>query len=124
MRIFLILMLLAGQALAQTYPSKPVRLVVGFAPGGAADTVARAFQEPLTRALGQPIVIDNRPGAGSSIAAEFVAKSAPDGYTVLIASPSSILVNPLLSPKNPFQPLKELAPVSKVSASPLVVAVN
>src|SRR6185503_15073228 len=62
--------------------------------------------------------------AGSSIAAEHTAKSAPDGYSVLIASPSSILVNPLLSPKNPFQPLKELTPVSKVSASPLVVAVN
>ena len=114
----------AQPALAQPYPSRPVRLVVGFAPGGAADLVARTLQEPLSRALGQPLVVDNRPGAGSSIAAEHVAKSAPDGYTLLIASPSSILVNPLLSPKNPFQPLKELVPVSKVSSSPLVVAVN
>jgi tripartite-type tricarboxylate transporter receptor subunit TctC len=113
-----------SNAVAQPYPSRPIRLVVGFAPGGAADFVARSMQDPLSRALGQPIVVDNRPGAGSSIAAEHVAKAAPDGYTVLIASPSSILVNPLLSPQNPFQPLKELAPVSKVSSSPLVVAVN
>ncbi len=124
MRFILLLMLLSGQALAQTYPSKPVRLVVGFAPGGAADTVARAFQEPLTRALGQPIVIDNRPGAGSSIAAEHVAKSAPDGYTMLIASPSSILVNPLLTPKAGFQPLKDLVAISKVTSSPLILTVN
>jgi tripartite-type tricarboxylate transporter receptor subunit TctC len=124
MKIFFVVMLLAGQAIAQTYPSKPVRLVVGFAPGGAADTVARAFQEPLTRALGQPIVIDNRPGAGSSIAAEHVAKSAPDGYTMLIASPSSILVNPQITPKAGFQPLKDLVPISKVTSSPLILAVN
>jgi tripartite-type tricarboxylate transporter receptor subunit TctC len=110
--------------MAQPYPSRSIRIVVGFAPGGAADFVTRTLQDPLSRALGQPIVVDNRPGAGSSIAAEHVARSAPDGYTVLIASPSSILVNPLLSPKNPFQPMKELAPVSKVSSSPLVVAVN
>ena len=122
--IFAVLLLCATQALAQGYPSKPIRLVVGFAPGGAADTVARAFQEPLTRALGQSIVIDNRPGAGSSIAAEHVAKSAPDGYTVLIASPSSILVNPVMSPKAGFQPLKDLVPISKVSSSPLILAVN
>ncbi len=120
----LLLVLAAPLAFSQPYPSKPVRLVVGFAPGGAADFVARSLQEPLARALGQPILVDNRPGAGSSIAAEHVAKAAPDGYTVLIASPSSILVNPLLSPQNPFQPLKELAPISKVSASPLVVAVH
>jgi tripartite-type tricarboxylate transporter receptor subunit TctC len=109
---------------AQPYPSKPVRLVVGFAPGGAADFVSRAFQEPLGKALGQPIVVDNRPGAGSSIAAEHVAKSAPDGYTLLIASPSSILVNPLITPKAGFQPQKDLLPVSKVSSSPLILAVN
>ena len=121
---FLLSLWAAFSAHAQTYPARPVRMVVGFTPGGAADFVARAFQEPLGRALGQPIVVDNRPGAGSSIAAEHVAKSAPDGYTVLIASPSSILVNPLLQPKNPFAPLKELAPVSKVTSSPLVAAVN
>jgi tripartite-type tricarboxylate transporter receptor subunit TctC len=124
MRLLAIALLFATQALAQPYPSRPIRLVVGFAPGGAADFVSRALQDPLSKALGQPIVVENRPGAGSSIAAEHAAKSAPDGYTVLIASPSSILVNPLLSPKNPFQPLKELVPVSKVSASPLILAVN
>lgn len=124
MRIFLLLFLAATNAFAQTYPSRPVRLVVGFAPGGAADFVARAFQEPLGRALGQPIVVDNRPGAGSSIAAEHVAKAPADGYTVLIASPSSILVNPLLSPKAGFQPLKDLVAITKVSSSPLILAVN
>ena len=123
MRI-LLLLLFATQALAQAYPSKPLRMVVGFTPGGAADFVARAFQEPLGRALGQPVVVENKPGAGSSIAAEFVAKSAADGYTFLIASPSSILVNPLLSPKAGFEPMKDLAPVSKVSSSPLLLAVN
>ena len=124
MRLLAALLFFASSVMAQPYPSRPVRIVVGFVPGGAADFVTRALQDPLSRALGQPIVVDNRPGAGSSIAAEHVAKSAPDGYTVLIASPSSILVNPLLSPKNPFQPLKELVAVSKVSSSPLVVAVN
>ncbi|HYN12228.1 MAG TPA: tripartite tricarboxylate transporter substrate binding protein [Burkholderiales bacterium] len=111
------------EVFAQAYPARPIRLVVGFPPGGAADIVSRTLAEPLSRILGQPIVVDNRPGAGSSIAAEHVAKSAPDGYTVLIASPSSILVNPLLSPTL-GQPLRELTPVSKVSSSPLVVAVN
>lgn len=124
MRTLLLMLVFAGQALAQPYPSKPIRLVVGFPPGGAADFVSRAFQEPLGKALGQPIVVDNRPGAGSSIAAEHVAKSAPDGYTVLIASPSSILVNPVITPKAGFQPLKDLVPVSKVSSSPLILAVN
>jgi tripartite-type tricarboxylate transporter receptor subunit TctC len=121
---FLLLLLFSTSVLAQPYPSKAIRLVVGFAPGGAADFVARTLAEPLGRALGQPIVIDNRPGAGSSIAAEHVAKSAPDGYTLLIASPSSILVNPLINKQSAFDPLKDLVPVSKVSSSPLVVAVN
>jgi tripartite-type tricarboxylate transporter receptor subunit TctC len=123
----LLILCCAAPALAQSptaYPSRAVKLVVGFAPGGAADFVSRALQEPLSRALGQPIVVDNRPGAGSSIAAEAVAKSAPDGYTILIASPSSILVNPIISPKAGFDPRRDLAPISKVSSSPLVLAVN
>ena len=118
------LLLVSSQALGQGYPSKPIRLVVGFAPAGAADVVARTLQEPMQRVLGQPIVVDNKPGAGSSLAAEFVAKSAPDGYTVLIASPSSIFVNPLLNPSLGYQSSRDLVPVSKVSSSPLIVAVN
>jgi tripartite-type tricarboxylate transporter receptor subunit TctC len=125
MRWFLLVLVFSfGNAQSQAYPNRPIRLVVGFAPGGAADFVARTLAEPLGRALGQPVLIDNRPGAGSSIAAEHVAKSAPDGYTLLIASPSSILVNPLINRQSAFQPMKELVPVSKVSSSPLVVAVN
>src|ERR1700741_2636364 len=95
----LVLSLASLACAAQGYPQRPVRLVLGFAPGGAADLVSRAFQEPLAKDLGQPVVVENRPGAGSSIAAEMVAKSPPDGHTFLIASPSSILVNPILSPK-------------------------
>ena len=124
MRIFLLGLCFVGQAFAQPYPSKPIRMVAGFPPGGAADFVARTLSEPLARALGQPVMVDNRPGAGSSIAAEYVAKSAPDGYTLLIGSPSSILVNPLIYPKLGYQPFKDLLAVSKVTSSPLVIAVN
>jgi tripartite-type tricarboxylate transporter receptor subunit TctC len=109
---------------AQPYPARPVKLVVGFAPGGAADQVARAFQDSLAKELGQPVIVENRAGAGSSIAAEYVAKSAADGYTFLIASPSSILVNPIISPKPGFEPARDLLPVSKVTSSPLVVAAH
>jgi len=108
-------------AAAQPYPAKPIRLVVGFAPGGAADTVARAMSDAMGKALGQGIVIDNKPGAGSSLAAEYVAKAAPDGYTVLIASPSSISVNPALNPKLGYK-FNDLQPVLKVTSSPLVIA--
>jgi len=126
-RAFLCLLLFCSslEAKAQGYPSRPIKLVVGFAPGGAADFVSRTIAEPLSRARGQSIVVENRAGAGSSIAAEYVARNAaPDGYTMLIASPSSILVNPIISPKAGFDPRRDLAPISKVSSSPLVVAVN
>ena len=112
-----------AQGQAAVYPNKPIKLIVGFAPGGAADYVARTVGDSLARALGQAIVIDNRAGAGSSIAAEAVAKSAPDGYTLLIASPSSISVNPALNPKLGYS-ARDLQPVSKLTGSPLVIAVN
>ena len=113
----------AAQAQTGPYPSKPIKLIVGFAPGGAADYVARSVGESLGRALGQSIVIENKAGAGSSLAAEFVAKSAPDGYTLLIASPSSISVNPALNPKLGYAP-RDLAPISKLTSSPLVIAAH
>ncbi len=121
----ILLAVAAAGAVAQpaAYPSKPIRLVIGFAPGGAADLVARAMSDAFGKALGQPIVVDNKPGNGSSIAADLVAKSPPDGYTLLIASPSSISVNPALNPKLPYKP-GDLQPVTKITTSPLVLAVN
>ena len=113
----------AAQAQAPAWPAKPIRLVIGFAPGGAADFVARTLSEPLGRALGQQVVVENRAGAGSSLAADFVAKAPADGYTLLIASPSSISVNPALNPKLSYG-AKDLLPVSRITTSPLVVAVN
>lgn len=116
-----------GAARAQTqapaYPTKPLRLVIGFAPGGAADYVARSMSDALGKALGQTVVVDNKPGNGSSIAADLVAKAAPDGHTLLIASPSSISVNPALNPRLGYKPA-DLLPVSKMTTSPLVLAVN
>jgi tripartite-type tricarboxylate transporter receptor subunit TctC len=117
------LLAVCATASGQSYPSKPIRLVVGFAPGGAADIVARTVGDPLGRVLGQGIIIDNRPGAGSSMAAELVARAAPDGYTILIASPSSQSVNPVMS-KVGYNAEKDFAPISKITSSPLVVAVN
>jgi tripartite-type tricarboxylate transporter receptor subunit TctC len=114
---------LCGSALAQNWPDRPVKLVVGFTPGGAADYVGRSVGDALSRALGQPIIIDNKPGAGSSLAADFVAKAAPDGYTILIASPSAISVNPAIDPKR-APTVNSLVPVAKLTASPLVVAAN
>ncbi len=108
---------------SQPYPTRPIRLVVGFAPGGAADTVARNVGAAMSRELGQPVIIENRAGAGSSIAAENVAKSAPDGYSLLIASPSSISVNPALNPKLNYRP-QDLLPITKITAAPLLIVVN
>lgn len=120
--LLLALALVEG-AMAQAWPERPIKLVVGFTPGGAADYVGRNVGEALARVLGQPVVIDNKPGAGSSLAADFVAKAPPDGYTLLIASPSSISVNPALDAK--WAPaVQSLLPVSKLTASPLVIAAN
>lgn len=112
-----------ASAQSATYPNKPIRLVIGFAPGGAADYVARAMSNAFGKAIGQTIVVENKPGNGSSIAADQVAKAPPDGYTVLIASPSSISVNPALNSRLTYSP-KDLKPVTKITTSPLVLAVN
>ena len=114
---------LGASAQAPAYPAKPVKMLVGFAPGGAADYVARAMSDAMGRALGQTIIVENKPGAGSSIAADMLAKAPPDGYTILIASPSSISVNPALNPKLAYS-MRDFAAVTKVSSSPLVVAAN
>jgi tripartite-type tricarboxylate transporter receptor subunit TctC len=121
----LALAVVAGTAGAQPapYPAKPIRLVIGFAPGGAADYVARAMSDAFGKALGQPVIVDNKPGNGSSIAADIVAKAPPDGYTLLIASPSSISVNPALNPKLAYKP-DDLLAVTRLTTSPLVLAVN
>ena len=116
---------LASQAWAQSapYPNKPIRIVVGFAPGGAADYVARSMSEAFSKALGQTVIVENKPGNGSSIAAEIVAKAPADGYTLMIASPSAISVNPSLNPKLSYKP-SDFIPVTKMTTSPLVLAVN
>jgi len=109
-------------ASAQPYPTKPIHLVVGFAPGGSTDVFARALAIPLAKELGQPVVVENKPGAGSSIAADQVSRSAPDGYTLLLSPPSGYSVNPALNPKLDYQ--KNLLPVTLLGSSPLVVVVN
>ncbi len=121
----LVLSAFGGHAWSQPapYPSKPIRLVIGFAPGGAADYVARAMSDAFGKALGQSVVVDNKPGNGSSIAADLVSKAPPDGYTLLIASPSSISVNPALNPSLPYK-ASDLIAVTKMTTSPLVLAVN
>jgi tripartite-type tricarboxylate transporter receptor subunit TctC len=124
--LFAFLALASGcaTAFAQGYPNKPVRLVVGFAPGGAADIIARAMSDPLTRALGQGIIVDNKPGAGSSLAAEFVAKAAPDGYTIMIASQSGMIINPIVNKNISYDTERDFVAITQVTSSPLVVAVH
>lgn len=119
----LALALAAPFALAQAPGQKPIKIVVGFAPAGAADFVARGLAEHMARALGVSIVVENRPGAGSSLAAETVAKSAPDGATLFVASPSSQTVNPAMR-KVPYDPLRDFTPITLLTVAPLVVAVN
>jgi tripartite-type tricarboxylate transporter receptor subunit TctC len=102
-------------ALAQTWPDKPLKVVVGFPPGGAADQIARLVSTPLATALAQPVVVENRPGANGNIAGEAVAKSPADGYTLLMGSGGMVSVNPHLYPRMPFDPVKDLVPVASAA---------
>jgi len=122
--ILLLLALVTTCALADWSPSRPVKLVVPFAPGGQPDVVARSLAEPLSKALGQPVIVENRPGAGGNIAAEAVAKSAPDGLTLLFGTNGPLVVSPALYKDLPYDPLRDLAPVTLVGTSPNLIAVN
>jgi len=111
-------------AFAQAFPSKPVKLVIPFPPGGSLDAVGRAIADKLTQMWGQSVVVDNKPGAGGNIGADFVAKSAPDGYTVVMGALSTHAVNPSLYPKMPYDAVKDFAPISLVAITPNVLVVN
>ena len=111
-------------AFAQTYPSKPIKLVVPFPPGGPLDLAGRAIGQHLSEAWGQPVVVENKPGAGGNIGADLVAKSAPDGYTIVMGALSTHAVNPHLFAKMPYDALKDFAPVTLVAVTPNVLVVN
>ncbi|WP_028604641.1 Bug family tripartite tricarboxylate transporter substrate binding protein [Ottowia thiooxydans] len=111
-------------ALAQDYPNRPIRMVVPFAAGGGADIVARAVAQPLSKRLGQPIVVDNKPGGGATLGADLVAKSPADGYTILYTTPGPQMTNPYLMSKLPYDPARDLVPVASVAIVPNVLVVS
>jgi tripartite-type tricarboxylate transporter receptor subunit TctC len=116
---------LVGPAAAQApWPSKPISYVVPFAPGGNTDTLARLLSKDLQAGLGQTIVIENKPGAGGNLGSDFVAKAAPDGYTILGGTISTHAINPSVYPKMPYDAVKAFEPVVMIGSSPLVLAVN
>jgi tripartite-type tricarboxylate transporter receptor subunit TctC len=115
--------LLAAPASAQ-YPARPVKLLTGYAPGGAPDLLARFVAQKLHDLLGQPVVVENRPGSNGNIAGDLVAKSTPDGYTLVLAPDSQIVINPHLYRKLAYDPLKDLVPVATVASSQFFLAVN
>jgi tripartite-type tricarboxylate transporter receptor subunit TctC len=126
-RVFVLGALLACvgfAAQAQTYPDRPIRLIAPFPAGGLADVLARAVGDELTRSLGQPVIVENRAGAGGNIGAESVAKSAPDGYTLLMTSAGILTANQFLYAKMPFDPEKDFVAVSNVADMPMMVVVS
>ena len=108
----------------QTYPNKPIRLIVPYPPGGPADLIGRGINERLAKRLGQPVVIDNRPGAASVIGAELAARSTPNGYTLLVATVTTLAANPALNKKLPYHPERDFAPVAMLGASPYLLGIN
>ncbi len=118
------LTLAAGAAFAQTYPTKPIRIVVPFAPGGTSDILARAIGPKMTETWGQPVVVENRTGANGNVGAEFVVRSAPDGYTMLLSDVGALAINPSVYTNMAYDPVKDFSPVVMVSYSPHVLAVH
>ena len=115
---------LASPAVAQTFPSKPIRFLVGFAPGGSTDIVARLLAQKMTENMGQQVVVENRPGAGSNIAAEALAKAPPDGYTILACTTGLFAIQPFLYKKLPYDPEKDLLPVTQTGSLPYIIVVH
>jgi len=122
--LLLCLAVLAAFAHAVDYPAKPIRLIVPFAPGGGNDTVARLIGDALGKRLGQPIVVDNRAGAGGVVGAEAAAKSPADGYTLFLGGVGSHAINPNLHKDLPYDPIRDFAPVSLLASAPLVLVVH
>ena len=120
----LALLAAAPSAIAQPYPNKPVRIVIGFGPGSGTDILARMLAEELQQALGQPFIVDNKPGAAAQIAAQAVAKSPADGYTLFLTSNSSHSVNPHIFKKLPYDPIADFTPIGGVAYFPFILAVN
>ncbi|HUQ74070.1 MAG TPA: tripartite tricarboxylate transporter substrate binding protein [Burkholderiales bacterium] len=120
---FVLLQCVAAAASAQDWPSRAIRIIVPFAPGGATDIPARLLAPKLQEALGQPVVIENRTGAGGIIGMQAGAQAQPDGYTLLMATNAEIVMHPSIYPKLPYDPLKDLAPISIMVESPMLLAV-
>jgi tripartite-type tricarboxylate transporter receptor subunit TctC len=116
--------LLGGPALAETYPARPIRLIVGYSPGGGNDLIARIVAAKLQEKLGQPVIVDNRPGAQSIVAAEAVAKAPSDGYTLLVAPSGPMTINPAVYAKLSYSPERDFSPISLLAEFPLLLAVG
>src|SRR5688572_22116814 len=109
---------------AQTYPTKPVRLIVGFPPGGSNDIVARLLAPKLSQSLGQQVIVENRPGANATIATDFVAKSAADGHTITLASASPLAISPFTYPSLPYDTLRDFAAITTVASTPEMIGIH
>ena len=120
----LCLLLLACAADAQPYPNRPIRFIVPYTPGGLGDTFARAVGQGLTERMGQPVVIDNRAGANQAIAADATVKSAPDGYTIFMGTQSGLVLNTIAKKSLPYDPVRDLAPITMLFTSPLYLVVH